>query len=253
MISSPTLPYFILSLFISYCLPSLGKELRTNQVIFHQAPDWLTEYKLQAVIDRVQSFLEWDLNKIEAFGYGDQGVFNSKHNLSFSVDAIFKKSDSTIHVAPNVDATLFERVFGHELVHAIFFQKHKQAIPIWLEEGLANHVSQHGPPDYHWLVNKSWGDVTEMGHPNKGLLEPKLHYTISTALIEMIESKCSLRDLLQLSVGKKMESYLTTYCDIKEINTSFRKWVEIQALLPYVKDRSTKTTRGPWWKNRQKR
>ena len=49
---------------------------------------------------------------------------------------------------------------------------------------------------------------------------------VSKALVEMISKKCDLSDLLQLSVGKNLDSYLGTFCEIKDLNQSFTMWLE---------------------------
>lgn len=218
---------FFLALFLlQFSLAALGtKELFTNQVIFHNAPDWLTESLLQQTVDSTQSFLEWDLKRVSAYGYSDAAVFNREHSLKFQVNAVFRRSDNSIHLSPKVTPTDFKNVFSHELVHAILSQKYKSAVPIWLEEGLANYIGKYRSPDYKALAGKNWPDVTQLGHPSDGRVDPVLHYAISTGLIEMIASKCSLKDLLQLSVGSKLIHYLKTYCEIDNLNEAFKKWV----------------------------
>lgn len=222
---------FFLALFLlQFSLAALGtKELFTNQVIFHNAPDWLSENLLQQTIDSTQNFLEWDLKRISAYGYSEMTTFNQEHSLSFQVNAFFRRSDGSVHLSPKVTRETFKNIFGHELVHAILFQKYKTAVPIWLEEGLANYVGKYRSPDYKALVKKNWPDVTQLGHPSNETIDPILHYAISTGLIEMIASKCSLKDLLQLSVGSKLINYLKTFCEIDNLNDSFKKWVRKKA------------------------
>jgi hypothetical protein len=48
----------------------------------------------------------------------------------------------------------------------------------------------------------------------------------STALIEMIDKKCGLDDMLGLSVGSKLESYLATSCEMPDINAAFDQWLK---------------------------
>jgi hypothetical protein len=90
-------------------------------------------------------------------------------------------------------------------------------------------VSKHGHVDYKWLAAQPTQDVKNLVHPfsnaNPGL-NPVYHYQASTALIEMIAAKCSLQDILQLSVGSKLENYLATYCEIPDVNVEFRKWLQ---------------------------
>ena len=110
------------------------------------------------------------------------------------------------------------------------FQKYKNAIPPWLEEGLANWAAKHGTIDYKYLASQPAVDVKTMGHPfGNGGPGPRYHYMASTALMEMIGSHCQIHDLLQLSVGEKLEGYLGTFCDIPDLNAEFHKFVARKA------------------------
>src|SRR5690606_11603914 len=124
------------------------------------------------------------------------------HGLGGSVLALARKSSNSIHIGPRVTTENFDQVFGHELVHIISNQKYKGAIPKWLEEGLANHLSKKGKVDYKWLAAKPFPkDVTQLSHPFSGTDDDtRYHYLASQALAEMIFSKCSMQTLLQLSV-----------------------------------------------------
>jgi len=230
-----------------------AKELVVNQVHFFNAPNELTESSLQEIIDTVQSFLEWDLRKISVFEYQDISEFNSQHNLSFPVEAVFRKSDSTIHISPKVKIEDLRRVLSHELVHAIFFQKHKNSIPSWLEEGLANYIGKYQSPDYRWLKEKSWSDVSQMGHPSSASVDSRTYYSVSAGLIEMIAAKCNLKDLLQLSVGAKMTTYLKTYCEISDLNSDFKKWVNLRASASTTKRAEKESPNAPWWKRKKEK
>lgn len=232
---------------------SLAKNLSINQIQFMNAPESLTETALQEIVDNVQSFLEWDLRKITVYGYTDLGEFNRQHHLSFSVEAVFRRSDSSIHISPKIGSEDFRRVFSHELVHAVIFQKYKNAIPIWLEEGLANYVGKYRSPDYRWLNGKQWSDVTLMGHPASSVIDSKIYYFVSAGLIEMIASKCSLKDLLQLSVGAKLTTYLKTYCEISDLNSDFKKWVSLRAESPTTEKNGSGDVNAPWWKRKKEK
>src|SRR5262249_35255273 len=143
--------------------------------------------------------------------------------------AFYRRSDRTIHLGPAVKSGNFDRVFAHELVHVVFHQKYKGAIPQWLEEGLANHVSGEGIVDYRWLAKQPYRDVTTLSPPFHGDTDPDYDYAASTALVEMISKRCSLSDLLQLSVGKKLESYLATFCEIHNVNRDLWDWIAKKA------------------------
>jgi hypothetical protein len=75
-------------------------------------------------------------------------------------------------------------------------------------------------------------DVTKMTHPMSGSEQDIInHYATSQAVTEMIASRCDFKNLLRLSVQRKMEDYLEKICKISDINQSFQKWVKDQAAL----------------------
>jgi hypothetical protein len=41
----------------------------------------------------------------------------------------------------------------------------------------------------------------------------------------MIASRCPFNELLQLSVGKNLESYLATFCSTSDLNGDVKKWI----------------------------
>jgi hypothetical protein len=132
-----------------------------------------------------------------------------------------------IVMGPQVNSDNFDGVFGHELMHVEVHQHYKGAIPGWLEEGLANHVGKFETPDYKWLASQPVVPVSEMNHrPFSGDgPSPRYHYMASTALMEMIAAKCSLKELLRLSVGDKLEEWLDSYCHIQNVDEEFKKWI----------------------------
>jgi hypothetical protein len=222
----------------------------TNEVHCDDAPAWVKPALVDRVVERIQSKLEWDIRKVRMIWHLDQQEFRAAHGYDDSVLAFSRKSDNSVHLGPRVTETNFESVFGHELVHVILFQKYKGAVPKWLEEGLANYLSNHeanheanhkplvknGKPvsdpshwsvDYAWLSAQPSMDVLTLKHPFMGVATQgaRYHYQASQALVEMIASHCSLDQLLQLSVGKKLENYLGTFCDISDVNTEFKKWI----------------------------
>lgn len=208
--------------------PIHAKEIETNNVHMANAPDWLTRGRVEKVIAHIQMVLEWDIRKVEVTFYHDQSTFERAHKLGPLAAAFSRKSDNTIHLGPTITTQNFDRYFGHELVHIILGQKYKSAIPGWLEEGLANHLAHSGKVDYAWLKKQPFpSDVRTLTHPYGGTAaSTHYHYLASQALIEMIAKKCNLGQLLQLSVGEKLEPYLGTYCEIKDLNADFRNWVK---------------------------
>ena len=212
--------------------------VETNAVVFSNAPSWLKASRIDHVVDGIQNVLEWDIRRIQAYYYVNAAEFEKVHGFGPLVLAVSRKEDSTVHVGPKVTATNFDGVFGHELVHVILFQKYNGAIPKWLEEGLANYAAKKGPVDYAALARKgSLPDLHSLSHPFAGA-NPLAsssqtaaldHYQLSRAAIEMIASKCSLSELLQLSVGKNLENFLGTFCGIEDVNASFKAWVKRKA------------------------
>lgn len=209
-------------------------ELVTNEVAVSDAPAWLKRPSVEKVVQRVQRYLEWDIRRVPVRFYASQAEFGAVHGFGPAVLASTRRRDGSIHLGPRIDAANFEEVFGHELVHVVLVQKYKDAVPAWLEEGLANHVMMRGRVDYAALASARLpADVRVLGHPFKGTaLElgrgeaaARLHYQLSQALIEMIASRCNLNELLQLSVGKGLERYLGTFCETPDVNAALRQWV----------------------------
>ncbi len=226
------------SLLLSPALAS--HRVETNAAVFESAPDWLKEARAERVISRIQSSLEWDIRRIRVHWYTDETAFQATHGFDGSVQAVARKADMTIHVGPRVDAANFDEVFGHELAHIILYQKYRDAIPKWLEEGLANHVARKGKVDYAWLGRQPPVDVRGLAHPFRAAdtaassreagvstsRGPKYHYQLSTAAIELIASRCDLHELIQLSVGKSLEKYLGTFCGIDDVNAALGAWIQ---------------------------
>jgi len=216
--------------------PAQGKPtqstIETNAVFMTDAPHWLKRTRVEKITDRMQAKLEWTIRKINVTWYDTQEKFAQVNKMDAAVQAISRRDDNSIHIGPLVKTDNFDQVFSHELVHIISYQKYKGAIPRWLEEGLANHLSKRGPVDYTWLAKQTLPeDVTKMSHPfNAGsAITFRTHYAVSQALIEMISKKCDLERLIQLSVEKGMEGYLKTYCEIQDLNQAFRDWVKKKA------------------------
>src|SRR5690606_14376126 len=112
--------------------------------------------------------------------------------------------------------------------------KYKSAIPKWLEEGLANHLSRAKKVDYRWLASQPFPeDVRDLAHPFKGdASQVSYRYKASQAFAEMLDKKCDLQNLIRLSVERNMEDYIRRYCEIPDLNLAFREWVKKQAGTP---------------------
>jgi hypothetical protein len=202
-------------------------EIRTNEIHMADAPAWVTTGRVDDIVTQIQSLLEWRIRQIEVYWHKDQTEFEKSHGFGPVVLAISKRADNSVHLGPKVADKNFDRIFGHELVHIISYQKYKDAIPRWLEEGLANHVSHRAKVDYHWLSTQHLPDnVSELTHPLDGSIDHvQFSYMASQALMEMIASKCDVVNLLRLSIKRKLEDKLDTYCGIKDVTAEFKKWV----------------------------
>lgn len=218
-----------------FYLPSVyAKEIITNSVIMPNPPGWLKSPRVEKVIDRIQSKLEWSTRRVKVYWYSSQKEFEKQHSLGPLPRAVTikKPGEQVIHLGPKVNNSNFDWIFGHEMVHIISFQKYKGAIPRWLEEGLANHLAKKTKSvDYKWLAKQNFPkDVTQMDHPFKGTEKGVVyHYMASQALAEMLDKKCDLENLIRLSVERKMENYIDTYCEIKDLNATFKDWVKKKA------------------------
>jgi hypothetical protein len=203
-------------------------ELLTNAAHFADAPAYVTSTRVNKIADKVQNVLEWTIRRVEVEWYKDQASFDKVHKLGPMAVAVSLRDRNRILLGPRITTENFESVFGHELVHVISYQKYKDAIPRWLEEGLANHVAQTGRVDYKWLRTQPLPkSVTDLIHPFDGTTDRvRYHYAASQALAELISSKCELRGLLRLSVGRKLEDYLENICRIKDLNAEFAKWIK---------------------------
>jgi hypothetical protein len=218
----------ILFLNLAFLSLASAKEIKTNSIHTTTAPDWVTDSRIDRVASRIQQSLEWDIRRVEVVWHNDEKEFEAFHKLGPTVLAISKRADNSVHIGPRVNNENFDGVFGHEMSHIISFQKYKGAIPDWLEEGVANFVSKAGVVDYQYLnKHEPPKDVHELTHPFNGSVDHiHYHYIASQALAEMLNAKCNgLSNLLRLSVGRSVEQYLEKYCDIKDLNASFKKWV----------------------------
>lgn len=203
-------------------------ELLSNAAHFSDAPAYVTLTRVNKIADKVQNFMEWSIRRVEVEWYKDQGSFSRAQSLGPMAVAVSLRDRNRILLGPRVTTENFDTVFAHELVHVISYQKYKDAIPRWLEEGLANHIAQSSKVDYKWLRKQQQpGKIQDLVHPFSGSVDRiHFHYMASQALAEMISSKCSMRDLLRLSVGRKLEDYLENICRIKDINVEFAKWIQ---------------------------
>lgn len=207
---------------------SLAEDLTTNEFHFVQAPSFVTPGRLNRIAEKIQKAMEWSIRRVTVRSYATPEEFLKMHSLGPLAVAVTFKQKNLILLGPKVTKDNFDTVFAHELVHVISFQKYKDAIPKWLEEGLANHLSKNSKVNFRELAKHPFPkDVRELVHPYRGDAdEVKYHYQASQALVEMISAKCDFENLMRLSVGRKMEDYLSTYCGFKDITKSFVDWIQ---------------------------
>lgn len=207
--------------------------LETNEVILYNPPPWLMRTRVERVTNRIQTKLEWTTRKTTFHYHSTPESYTAAQSLGPFALAVTSTKDgvSTVHLGPMVTNKNFDQVFAHELVHVISAQKYKGSIPSWLEEGLANHLAKHEKVDYRWLAKQSFPqNVTELAHPFRGVVSQiSYRYKASQALAEMLDKKCNLERLIQLSVERKMEDYIKTYCEIPDLNQAFKDWVKKKA------------------------
>ena len=207
--------------------------IQTNAVIIEQAPKWLNRIRIDKVVKRLERELEWTVRRIQLFMHNDSESFQEAHSLGPNVRAVTIKNPKQVkvHLGPQVQNDQFDQVFGHEIVHVIAYQKYKKSIPKWLEEGLANHLAQKPPVNYEWLAKQTLPEnVESLSHPLRGSRkQAQVRYKASQALAEMLSEDCDLTNLLRLSVGRKMPTYIQTYCEISDLSAAFQKWVKTKA------------------------
>lgn len=208
-----------------------AKEIKTNAVTMNSAPEWLKRTRVEKITRRIQRELEWTVRRVNVKWFTNQESFQASHNLGPAPRAVTFRSNQSIHLGPKVNNENFDQIFAHELVHVISFQKYKESIPKWLEEGLANHLARKKKVDYAWLSKQPIpSDVRSMTHPLKGTREQAIYnYISSQALAEMLDKKCKLERLLQLSVERDMNTYIDTYCEIDDLTAEYEKWVKKKA------------------------
>ena len=219
-----------------WCILSVAQAetLITNEVVSENAPSWLKRNRMEKVIRKIQTKLEWRIRRTPMSWYVSEADFSKAHGQRASTTAFTKSvgDQSSIHMGPTVNNSNFDEIFGHELVHVIVRQKYRESIPKWFEEGLANHLSGMKKVDYKWLTKQPpVDDVRGLAHPFAGDAS-RIHYryVASQALAEMLERKCRLHQLIQLSVERKIEDYIKTYCKIPDLNVAFKEWVSSKAL-----------------------
>ena len=134
---------------------AFAAELEINAVRMIDQPAWVTRPRVERTIDRIQTELEWSIRRTPVRWFTGQAKFERAHGLGPLAMAVTLNADASILLGPKVTPENFDRTFAHELVHVILRQKYKDAVPKWLEEGLANHLAKGSAKmpsvDYAWL------------------------------------------------------------------------------------------------------
>jgi len=202
---------------------------KTNCCEVTNAPSWLSNYKIQSIASQMETDMGWSIRRVKVIFHDTDVEFQKAGNLNFSANAFFSAARQTIEFKPQKDIATFTPTFRHELTHVISNQKYQGGIPAWLEEGFANFIGSKRKVDYKWLAKQNLPDASSLGHPQTDSSGAQMHYQLSTATVDMLAKKCNLRDLLMLTTGSKLTSYLETYCKIKDINSAVRDWVKSKA------------------------
>lgn len=208
---------------------SAPNSFRTNCCDVSNAPKWLSNFKVGDIAAQMEREMGWSIRRVKVIFHDTDAEFNEAANLNFSANAFFSPSRQTIEFKPQKDLATFTPTFRHELSHVISNQKFKGAIPAWLEEGFANYLGSKRKVDYKWLATQSLPDASGLEHPQSDAAGSKMHYQLSTATVEMLAHRCNLKDLLMLTTGSKLTSYLETFCKIRDINAEVRAWVKKKA------------------------
>lgn len=221
-------------MFALTALDVVAKEITTNDVAISNAPEWLKQPRVEKVVDHIKMRLEgFATQKTPVKFYTTQESYDQVQPYGAMSLAVtkYEGGSPSIYIGPQVTEKNFDEVFGHELVHVMVYQKYKGAVPKWLEEGLANFFSSKQKVDYKWLAQKPFpDDVHGLAHPFSGSAsEVQYRYVASQAFAEMLAKKCDLEELLRLSVTRKMEDYMKSYCEIKDLNQAFKDWVKKKA------------------------
>lgn len=214
-------------LFLLIPQTSLAAELLTNVARFQNAPKWLNSTRVNRIADNVTRYMEWSIRRVDVIWYSDASEFQSAHSLGPYASAVTKRRENKILLGPQVNESNFDQIFGHELVHVTSEQKYKDAIPPWLEEGVANFIAKSKKIDYAKLKALPGPiDVRTLSHPMRGKFEEvQIKYMTSQAVTEMIASRCDFINLLRMSVQRKLEDYLNNMCRIKDLNSEFKDWL----------------------------
>jgi hypothetical protein len=205
---------------------SSAKEIRTNCCIVQQAPAWLNVETVKNTAKRIESRLQWTIRRVTIRFEADPERYKTVSTLQFPTRALFNPKNNTVYFGPSINADNFAPTLGHELVHVVFQQKHRKAIPAWLEEGFANFIGAETIADYRFLNSETIPKITSLGHPNSDPDRFRMHYQLASAAVDYISSRCKLNDLLMMSVKRSVEDYLQKLCKIKDIDSELVDWVK---------------------------
>jgi hypothetical protein len=226
--------FFFSAFFALAAYKAQAQEILTNGARFLNPPKWVSAYKANEAIQHVERKLEWSVRRVDVKWFRTQAELEQAFGRTAPMILAFtrKTGDGTIYMGPQVNAGNFKMVLGHEIAHVIMYQKYKGAIPAWLEEGMANDSAGNVQIDYKWLNKQPRQNVTQMTHPfdAKSNDEVNFKYMASLATVLMLEKKCpSLRELVNLSLKKNIETFIPTYCGIQDLNAALWTWIAQKA------------------------
>jgi hypothetical protein len=210
--------------------------LMTNSLQIDKSPSWLSENTINKVAAKIESRLEWSIQRINGKFYKSLPEFESAHGYAGSpILAFYRSATKEIHFGPGVTKLNFEATFAHELAHAVVAQKFQSHLPKWLEEGLANWASDKNEVDWSELAKLfPRMDPKSAAHPftAQEAGETRARYTVSLAALQFLKKQCpSFRELLNLSLKSNLEDFLASYCKIQDLKTEFWKFVDRRAKL----------------------
>jgi hypothetical protein len=207
------------------------ESISTGSLELQSPPSWVSPNRVERVTEKVQNTLEWQTRRVKVLFYADEARFRKAHGLSGDILGFTREREQIIHLGPAVNSANFDEVLGHELAHIILFQKYKGAIPPWMVEGLANKAAGRSPVDYVWLSRQKLPAVRALRHPFRDA-SSRLHYQLSTAVVELLQRRCDFPDLLQMSLKGGVEARLGPLCGITDLDRAASDWVRDKVTHP---------------------
>src|SRR5689334_22111367 len=77
-------------------------QLKTNGIIMNDAPKWVTVNRIDKVVNRIQSLLEWSIRRIDVQYYQDEERYAQVNKLGPSAIAFAMRANDSVHLGPRV-------------------------------------------------------------------------------------------------------------------------------------------------------